>query len=351
MGIIARIIDKPTLYHYTNPDSLLKILSSRALLARPICEFPKDASEYVLGLGLIEKELERIYCARNDPRPLLVPGLVALLNEYGIDARRFLEQTIAHIEYELKHSSTPKVQLYVACVSATVPTRSEEAGRRMLAEYGHSVITFNWMLPLTAYSWPRPFTFSMLSRVSYDEQEFVAAIIHNMGFDGALNEGDPDFEQSMARLNLAERTAAMALTVAIMLCSFAANIKKPEFKYENEWRLKTARSFHGGTTLFRMADWGGVRKHVFKMNDDATFIRLDPARPDRYVQELSCEGKMILQPPITTLLAPPVDAAKLMACNEEMMRFPWKYGPLFGAGLEFREALLRADRQASTKVA
>src|SRR5437016_1439664 len=72
---------KPPLYHYTGADGLLKILTSRALLARPTWDFA-DTQEYVLGLGIIADHLKRIRGSRYQQWP---PLLLSLLSHFKID--------------------------------------------------------------------------------------------------------------------------------------------------------------------------------------------------------------------------------------------------------------------------
>jgi hypothetical protein len=275
---IPQILDKPTLYHYTFQDSILDVLSARALWARPTWDFP-DADEYVFGLKLISAYLKRVHARAWGVQPI-PPLTQEMMASYGIDARHVLEQTIAHIEYEVANASKPNLEVYVACVSEN--KESLEMSRR----YGECIIEFGALLPVIGYGYPRPFTAAMLSRVSYDTTEFDSWIM-TMGFI-TLETTDPaHVKKVLDPLNASAREAAMAATTAIALCMHAPNIKKPGFAPEREWRLKTVRSNHMGTVLY--ANEGSWARELSGTSEDAAFTT---HTPPRYIQELTCLGKM-----------------------------------------------------------
>jgi hypothetical protein len=166
---IRRVIDKPQLYHYTRPETIVKVLKSKSLWARPTWDF-EDTDEYVHGLRLIDSHLKQIVAAKAERR-VLHPATLELLTSYNLNPRGVFEDTIGHIEFELAHHSNPNVAIYVACTSENAEPKE------MASTYGCCAIRFNWMLPLLGYACPKPFHGSMLSRVSYDEREFSAHII------------------------------------------------------------------------------------------------------------------------------------------------------------------------------
>lgn len=104
---LERIIsNKPKLYHYTRDDSLMKILSSQSLLARPTWNFA-DTEEYVLGLRLIGAQLKYVY-SRHSERDELSPSTRTLLDAHEVDSRILLEHAIQNIEYEIVNYDNPR---------------------------------------------------------------------------------------------------------------------------------------------------------------------------------------------------------------------------------------------------
>jgi hypothetical protein len=321
---IRRIINnKPPLFHYTRDDTILSILSNKYIWARPTWNFA-DTGEYVHGLWLIERFLKRISSSRQEAPAMPAPGL-ELMASYDIDPRRLVEQTIAHIEYELANPNNPKVEVYVACMS------TNSNSKEMASQYGGFVIRFNWMLPLLAYACPRPFTASLLSRVTYDEREFESHIM-TQGFTFGLPADDPGVSALLVPMNTTEREASVAATAAVQLSVFAANIKKPKYAYEREWRLKTVRSMHSIPTLFSLDESINLRKD-FRMSEDAAFTTHTPSR---YIQDLRCHGKMIIEN-VAALASGPVDRfVELLRQVQEHTR-----ADCLGPALNLREALLR----------
>lgn len=323
MDIQNILNNKPELFHYTWPDTILSILSSRSIWARPTWDFA-DSYEYVHGLGLIEQFLKRVSSSRQEVSPMPAPWL-ELIASYDIDPRRIVEQTIAHIEYELANYNKPRLEVYVACASAN--SNSKE----MVTKYGAFVIGFNWMLPLLAYMCPRPFTASMLSRVTYDEREFESQIMMQ-GFIFGLPAYRSDLSALLGPMNTIEREASVAATAAIFLSVFAANIKKPEYAYEREWRLKVVRSRHSTPTLFSPDDSIKLRR-AFGMSEDAAFTTNPPGR---YVQDLCWMGKMIIDNVAPPASAPTHEFLELLRQVQEYRRTAF-----WGPALELREELLR----------
>jgi hypothetical protein len=332
---VPRIISgKPPLFHYTSLETLIKIMESGSLLARPTWDF-EDTAEYVLGLKYIDEYLKNLYSRKQERREIPVSTLM-LLAKYGVDLRSLIDQTIAHIGYEIEHYVNPRAEVYVACL--TEHPQSNEMARA----YGESVINFNqWMLPLIAYAHPRPFSWSMLSRVTYNRKEFESYLM-GMGFNiGEANPGP--LKQFLDPLNVEERTASLAGTAAILLCSFACNIKNQEFDFEKEWRLKTCRLNHTTPTLFS-SDTHGMREW-FELGADAQFT---DHQPKRYKQELTFKGAFIVQNQLSVCGLAPVPPdfidrfGKFRTRMEELEK---QWGGLLGPALGLRDAILKRARE------
>jgi hypothetical protein len=343
MGITNIISNKPDLYHYTNPDAVTKIVSSRSLWARPIWDFKADdVDEYVLGLNLIVKHLKYI-CFKGKARHELPEASLSLFDEYHLNPKRLLAQIVAHLEYEIKHDTDPKVQIYVACVSANAPSTTNKATLRMLKEYGECIIHFNWMLPLISYAWPRPFVSSMLSRVTYEESEFKKFIMTVLNIRTVIQDVNSLKTSYLVSLSEEDRESFLATTFAIFLCSFAANIKNPSFEYEHEWRLKTINTSHPSPLLERSeVHW--LRK-FFKLDEDAAF---SPTTPKRYIQELSFDGKMIVYPNLGILKAPPIPpefAAQIRDVFAKLQDIEKTQGGVLGEAWQLRDLLLKLERE------
>jgi hypothetical protein len=141
---IPMVIDKPQLYHYTRPETIIKVLESKSLWARPTWDFD-DTDEYVHGLKVIDSHLKRIVAAHTEGR-VLHPATLQLLSSYTLNPRRIFEDAIGHIEYDLANYANPKVEIYVAC------TTENRESKEMAVTYGGCAIRFNWMLPLLGYA-------------------------------------------------------------------------------------------------------------------------------------------------------------------------------------------------------
>lgn len=102
------------------------------------------------------------------------------------------------------------------------------------------------------------------------------------------------------------REESIAASLASNLCVFAPNIKRSEYAYEQEWRLKTIRINHSVPTLFSRTEPLALRR-ALQMSEDAEFTA--PPKPEgRYVQDLRLEGRMVIDE-ISTYAAPPIDVA------------------------------------------
>jgi hypothetical protein len=338
--IIQNVINKPPLFHYTKPEALLSVLDSRSLWASPTWNFP-DKREYVLGLELIARRLKDIYSRRLEMQEF-PHSLLSLLAEYRVNPRRLLELTIAHVDYEWANYDNPKVQVYVACV--TENGKSED----MAAAYGNCVIKFNWLLPVLAYAFPSPFTFSMLSFVTYDPLRFEQWIM-TMGFDISQHLSEFHVREFLDPLDVQEREVSLALTVAILLCSFATNIKEPKYQIEQEWRMKTIRSLHSTPTPFTQ-DYSRWRTDFFGLSDRAAPFAADP--PGRYIQELSIRGRFIVED-VAIYLAPPVskdaaEKAQALLAQVDALR---RTGAFAGPMTELRDLFLKGARDGVRSLA
>jgi hypothetical protein len=336
MSISMILNNKPPFYHYTNPGSLIKILESRALLAMPISKF-KDQHEYVLGLNIIRSKLKYI-AAQGKELELVTPSLRLVLQSYPVNFRRVFEETISHIEHEIANRDSPRVEIYVACVSATPPSLTEPHAQKMLQEYGRCILKFNWLLPLLAYAWPQQFVGSMISRVAYDDALFNA-YIPMMGFD-LPNHVDIDYLRRIWEpVDGLAREASLAAAFAVLLCSFAANIKNKKYAYEAEWRLKSFKTNHLVPLPFKNEiPWIRV---AAGMKPQAEFNDMDPRR---YVQELSFDGKIALEKPLGMIVAPTpegIDSVNKLA--REIIETQKVHGPIMGPKPGLREGLLEVE--------
>jgi hypothetical protein len=148
-----------------------------------------------------------------------------------------------------------------------------------------------------------------------------------------------ELRQYYGAFEASNRLESLAATVAIHLCSFATNIKHSDFSYEREWRLKTIRSNHLPRTP--LAEQGShLRQAFFGLPADATY---SVTPPGRLVQELSFQGRFIIEGPIGMHVRPstPPDAATKLA---ETMHKARLLGPYIGPARELREQVLKAAR-------
>jgi hypothetical protein len=343
MGITNIIRNKPELYHFTNPGAVKKIVESRSLWARPISDFKADdQQEYVLGLRVVAKHLKYI-CFKGRERQELPAATLALFDHFRLNSRKVLGEAIAHLEHEIEHEHDRKVQIYVACASSNGPSFTDPATLRMLDEYGECVIHFNWMLPLISYAWPRPFAFSMLSRVTYDQSEFKRFIRTLLDIKVHVPDIDRLKTEYLDPLDTRARQSQLATEFAILLCAFAANIKDPSFEYEHEWRLKSVSTSHP-SPLLPKGELHWLRK-MFKLPEDATF---SPTTPMRYVQQLTYEGKMIVYPNLGILKRPPIPpefAAQMNDLFAAIQEIERKQGGVLGPALAHRDWLLQLERE------
>lgn len=324
---IPAVINKPLLYHYTRPDAIESVLTTKSLWARPTWDF-EDTHEYIHGLRLIEAHLKQICAARREKR-VLVPETLRVLQSYNLNLRRLFERTIAHIEHEIANHSKPKVEIYVACTSAN--SHSEEMAKR----YGSCMIRFNWMLPIVGYACPKQFTAAMLSRVSYNQHEFTQHILAQ-AFLFTAPEVRTELREFLDRMEHRRREESIAASLASNLCVFAPNIKRPEYAYEQEWRLKTIRINHSVPTLFSRGEPLELRR-ALQMSEEAEFTA--PPKPEgRYVQDLRLEGRMVVDN-ISTYAEPPIEPGPAI----ELMRriYEASRSGFWGTAYDQRDRLLR----------
>jgi hypothetical protein len=329
---IPRIIDKPKFFHYTKPASIINILRSKSLFACPTYKF-KDGDEYVHGLRLTKAHLERIRTGRTQLEAM-PPRMQEVIKTFGMDARIILDETIAHIAYEIDHVETPRVEIFVTCTS------TDGASERMAQEYGGFVLNFNWVLPLLGYAYPKPFSTAMLSRVTYNEAEFEKQIVPQ-GFIFACPHLRSELDELLASIDVASREAATAATAAVFLCIVAVNIKQPYYSHESEWRLKTVRLNHSAPTIFSLGKDGGYElRRQWGMSETAEFV--DTAKGCRYLLDVRFGGRMIIegiQEPREVLGA--ADATEIADAIREV-RASYPSPDFMGPALDVRDLLLLA---------
>jgi hypothetical protein len=275
----------PPLYHYTRRESLQDLLTSKGLLASPTWDF-SDTEEYVFGLKVIQDELKKV-CGSAAPRSQFEFGFRSAYGDAAPLLRPVLERCIDLLGAEIANYGDPAVKVYVACVT-TVPD-----SQRMVEMYGDCVLAFNFELPWIAYHAPNPFTSTMLSRVTYDEQDLRRRAIP-LGLLPA-----PDGENNVRRqanwlLGQTQdaRIAGVAGWITEKLCLLAPNLIRPEFAYEHEWRLKSAISSYSSSPHFPRRTEQSQASHL---PTDAEFRGLPQGR--RYLQQLLSidPGKMIVR--------------------------------------------------------
>lgn len=293
-SILNLVRPYPPLFHYTRAESLQALLTSKGLLARPTWDFG-DTEEYVYGLRLLREEIDLVL-ASEVKRSEFAANLTRAYGEFAPDAQAVLGQCLDLLGAEVTNFNNPAVQVYVACV--TTDPNSE----RMAATYGRGVVGFSFELPWVAYHAPHPFTSTMLSRVAYDEQDFRRRA-PQLGLSVGLGRPD-DVQQQVAWLreqDLPARTRAVAAWTTEGLCLLAPNIKRPNFAFENEWRLKSAISTYATSPHFPRRQ---AQSRAGYLPAEAS----SPPMPGRYLQKLLSidEGKMIVS---GVGVPPEVDAA------------------------------------------
>jgi hypothetical protein len=127
---------------------------------------------------------------------------------------------------------------------------------------------------------------------------------------------------------------------------FAANLKKPKFAYEREWRLKTFTSNHSVPTLYEPEEQYALRR-ALQMTETAGFTS-DPNPPGRYVLDLRMENKMIIEN-VAVLASPPVDVREMMELLRDVKENT--VTGFWGPALRQKDELLRlcAETQAKSK--
>lgn len=329
-----RVIDKPPLFHYTRPESLISILSSGLLWASPTWDFP-DTREYVLGLELILRRLEMIYERKLECQEL-PRSFLLLAARYCIEPSRVLGRIIYHIRHEIANRADPRVRVYVACVT------DNNKSYQMAEAYGRCIIQFNWMLPMFSYAVPRPFVSSMLSWVCYEERRFENWIMR-MGFEFPFHLSEAVHKAFLDELPAAQRENSIAVTAVILLCSFAANIKEPKYAFEREWRLKTIQSLHTTPTPF--APMASTMRKAFGVGEEAEFTE---HKEKRYKQEFRFRDRFIVED-VGVLIPPPVSLESAREAHEllaqvEALRHA---GRLAGPMLKMKEELILAAKEGN----
>jgi hypothetical protein len=184
----------------------------------------------------------------------------------------------------------------------------------------------------------------MLSRVGYDEIEFTAHIIPQ-AFIFGMPELLPQMRDFLSGKEHRLREAGIAATVAANLCVFAANLKKPKFAYEREWRLKTFNINHAVPTFSEPEQQYALR-HALVMSETAEFTS-DPNPPGRYVLDLRLEKKMIIEN-VGVFASPPIVVPRLLQLLREIHENVETgfWGPV----LDQKERLLRLCAQTAAGV-
>jgi hypothetical protein len=331
---LPQVLDKPPLYHYTKADSIMNILTSGSLHARPTWDF-QDTDEYVHGLKLIESHLKRLRASGRefDSMP---PATQAFIRTHGMDSGRIVDQTLEHIAYEIQNFRKPAFEVYVACTSV------HPASAPMARRYGGFVLNFNWALYLLAYACPSNFAISALSRATYDERVFEQFLMCE-GFTFGGRVASAQVGKMLAPLDVRSREATTAATAAIFLCMVAPNIKKPEFAYEGEWRLKLARVNHSIPTIFSVPDGSLDLRHALGMTESA---ELTTNPPGRYPIDLRLWGRMAIER-VTAFFPADVlattDVAVLASVMRETDAYVQRPDLVMGRALDLRDALLRGE--------
>lgn len=286
------------MYHYTKPETANLIVKQATLNLTPIQDFHgkaegKDDNEYRRGLSVIEGTLRAAITDRRrlDQFTYLVLRDFKYLPARAISATRLLADVCDRLNAELASIDTPLVQVYVASLT---PSGNSDYMREA---YGKGIVRFGRELPCLAYATPSPFTQSMLTRVSYGDDELRAfSLSPSMSFTPAYLRAYIDevgLERIKVRWCALEPTqfrSAMADLIAEQYCVVAPNIKMSSFRQESEWRLKCVVSgVNNGLDLGRTR-----RQPVQKYPVEATkYVRAEGARP-RYLMSLMVGGASIV---------------------------------------------------------
>ena len=273
----------PTLYHYTRRESIKELLLSKGLRARPTWAF-NDTEEYINGLRVARGQLQRIRKSEKS-RTSIASQFFAAYGNARPPVIAVLDNCIDLIGHEVNNCGNPAVKIYVASLSTDCNSE------KMLAEYGDCVIRFNFELPTIAYHTPLPFTSSMLSRVSYSETEFRQAVVP-LAFCLSAFERPENLKRHkdwLSERTNEQRVIAASAWATERLCLLAPNLKRPEYAYEKEWRLKSAVSTYATDSYPRRAE----HSQASHLPQAAAF---DGSSPKRYLQKLLSIGdqKMIV---------------------------------------------------------
>ncbi len=304
----------PQLAHYTWPDSIMAILETKSLYCNPTWNFI-DTEEYELGLKLISETLKKSLSNSTESLELSSESQIIFSKYFG-DHRGVVTHVIDLIDYEISNIQNPHVKVYVTCFSEDLDSQ------QMRADYGGFVIHFNQLINIFADLYPKPFSTSMISRVSYDENEFRSwikkyTLNHELSSDSGI---DPT---CLSSLDQGDRTIEFGTYLAEGLCKFAPNIKKPKYEYEREWRLKSIISEYNYKTDLHPRIKDGRRIYAYK--PDATPTEDDPPK---YFKKLEADGKFLAQ----TIGIPPGDVDK---ATEVMEYFSQNcLGPVTHSNLE-----------------
>jgi hypothetical protein len=290
----------PPLFHYTPEHVVSALLQSKAIHARAIWRFDKDTHEQVHGLRVALSVLQRM--ARFPRLDLFPSDLRHLYINLPGGFSRLVEAVISRVEYEIKNSTDPNVQVFVACFT------TEKNSARLAKEYGGAILRFNKVLPYLSYLAPSPFSGSMLSRVSYEEKEFESKL-RPIAFDA----GFAPLRPSLMNMEADRRFEAVAIIVTQLICTLSPNLKRRKhFHHEHEWRLKVVRTLNSGEVTY-----------FDRTEDKKRLVLADMATPvagdiPKYALPLSIGGRFItdIEGSNDAAKAAVVDTAKWRAENE-----------------------------------
>jgi hypothetical protein len=266
----------PPLYHYTHQHTIQSLLQSGELWGRPTWDFP-DTEEYVYGLSVLKEQFEEFRKSATRDDDVLAAAIREAYGDMAPPFATLIDKVIDNLQHEITNYQSPSVKVYVA--SLTTDAHSTE----MKKDYGDCVVGFSFELPWVAYHAPTPFTSTMLSRVTYDEQEF-RLVAPSLALHPQVSEM-PDIERRLVWLrdqaDVDSRTTAFAGWITEELCLVAPNLKRPIFAIEKEWRLKSAISSYATSPHFPRRALQSQSPHL-----PSTAMFLDEER-SRYLQKLT----------------------------------------------------------------
>lgn len=221
----------PPLFHFANEVGAEKIIETKSLLARNILDFnEEDQEEYKHGIRLIRENLSKQILIVDQWQ--FRPPNFDYLNKIGVEIPTIFARIDELISNELdrvENGRAPRTSVYVACLSQN----PDNLG--MAKKYGRYRIEFGPLIPVIAYATTLDAHASMLTRVTYDEHEFNFQVFR------MCTTGAPylEIQERVAEIDVADRSEFVAEALAADLMVAAANVKRPEYNFECEWRLKT----------------------------------------------------------------------------------------------------------------